>query len=441
MSNQVDLMSFGRAPKKQAASPKKVKKPRRILWGADQPFRLPALMTLFQLLVILRFYIDSARAFELETLLPFAALITMQWVYYGIVVRVLKRRTLELESVAFLLCTVGITVLSTVSLSAVYTQLAAMAMGLVLFNVLLWFMRDPARVMKYKVYIGAAAVLLFAANLLFGSVISGSKNWIQIGPLSIQPSELVKIAFVIMGSSTLDRLLLNRHLTWFILFFGVCIGSLVLMGDFGTALIFFFTFIVISILRSGDMRTLILICAGAVLGVLIVLYFKPYIARRFEAWRHVWEFADTTGYQQTRVLIGAASGGLFGLGIGCGYLRYVAASTTDLIFGMIAEEWGLVFAFVILAVYAGIAAVAVRFSKRSRSTLYSIAACAAAGMMLFQVCLNVFGITDILPLTGVTLPFVSRGGSSMLSSWGLLALIKSADERLYLEGRKPLEKV
>lgn len=441
MSNQVDLMSFGRAPKKQAASPKKVKKPRRILWGADQPFRLPALMTLFQLLVILRFYIDSARAFELETLLPFAALITMQWVYYSIVVRVLKRRTLELESVAFLLCTVGITVLSTVSLSAVYTQLAAMAMGLVLFNVLLWFMRDPARVMKYKVYIGAAAVLLFAANLLFGSVISGSKNWIQIGPLSIQPSELVKIAFVIMGSSTLDRLLLNRHLTWFILFFGVCIGSLVLMGDFGTALIFFFTFIVISILRSGDMRTLILICAGAVLGVLIVLYFKPYIARRFEAWRHVWEFADTTGYQQTRVLIGAASGGLFGLGIGCGYLRYVAASTTDLIFGMIAEEWGLVFAFVILAVYAGIAAVAVRFSKRSRSTLYSIAACAAAGMMLFQVCLNVFGITDILPLTGVTLPFVSRGGSSMLSSWGLLALIKSADERLYLEGRKPLEKV
>ena len=85
MSNQIDMMSFGKAPEKPSATPKRVKKPHRILRGADRPFRLPALMTLFQLLVILRYYIDPSRAFELETLIPFVALITMQWVYYNIV--------------------------------------------------------------------------------------------------------------------------------------------------------------------------------------------------------------------------------------------------------------------------------------------------------------------------------------------------------------------
>ena len=179
-------------------------------------------------------------------------------------------------------------------------------------------------------------------------------------------------------------------------------------------------------MRSGDVRTIALICTAALMGAVLVIYFKPYVANRFAVYRHVWDFMDTTGYQQTRVLIYSASGGLFGLGIGEGYLRDVYAASTDLVFGVICEEWGLVIGIAVLLSFAGIALFAVRAAKTAGSTFYAIAAVAAAGMLLFQLSLNVFGITDILPLTGVTLPFVSRGGSSMLCSWGLLAYIRAA---------------
>lgn len=125
-----------------------------------------------------------------------------------------------------------------------------------------------------------------------------------------------------------------------------------------------------------------------------------------------------------------ASGGMLGVGLGNGKLTSVAASTTDLVFGLLCEEMGFIMGLIVIFAIGGIAVYTILNSNGSRSSFYSIAACAAAGLFVFQTCLNVFGITDILPLTGVTLPFVSRGGSSMISSQ-LLAFIKAIDIRTY----------
>ena len=184
-------------------------------------------------------------------------------------------------------------------------------------------------------------------------------------------------------------------------------------------------------MRSGDIRTIAVVCGAALLGAILILIFKPYVAERFATYRHIWEYPDAGGYQQTRVLIYAASGGLFGTGIGRGELRNIFASTTDLVFGVLCEEWGVILAIAVVLAYGFIAVHAIRSSQGARSSFFAIAATAAAGMMLFQTCLNVFGITDILPLTGVTLPFISQGGSSMICSWALLALIKACDLRTY----------
>ena len=127
----------------------------------------------------------------------------------------------------------------------------------------------------------------------------------------------------------------------------------------------------------------------------------------------------------------AASGGLFGVGLGDGYLKNVFAATSDLVFGVLCEEFGLVLALLVVTAIMLLIFYARSDVTRSRSTFYSISACAAAGMLLFQTCLNIFGPTDILPLTGVTLPFISAGGSSMLAVWGLLAFLKASDERTY----------
>ena len=289
--------------------------------------------------------------------------------------------------------------------------------------------------MRLRPFIAILAFLILLANLIFGKIKHGSQNWIMIGNLSVQPSEIVKILFIIFGTATLKHLQTTKNLTEFIIFTGVCISFLCFMGDFGTALIFFTTFILIAFMRSGSFKTIISICFSAVLGSIIILKFKPYIANRFAAFRNVWDHINDIGYQQTRVLIYAASGGLLGVGIGKGCLRYVFAATNDLVFGMLCEEFGLIFAVLIISCFALLTVYTRKVSIKSRSTFYAIAANASAGMLIFQAALNVFGATDILPLTGVNLPFVSVGGTSIISSWGLLALIKSADERTFAARR------
>lgn len=356
----------------------------------------------------------------------FFGYIAVEWIYMLFGVIITGHDYFELEAIAFFLSGIGLTVCATISESFALKQLIAIGLGIVTYLAILLLIKD-VRVACFLRYPAAVcSVLLLIANLAMAKVTNGALNWIEIGPVSIQPSELVKVAFILVGSASLDKLLSNTSLTKYIAFCLACIGCLFLMRDFGTALIFFATFILIAYLRSGDVRTIILICAAALMGAVLIIYFKPYVANRFSAYRHVWENMDTNGYQQTRVLMYSASGGLFGLGIGEGKLRDVFAASTDLVFGMLCEEWGLIIGFAVLISFALIAIFAVKAAKNSASTFYSIAAVSAAGMILIQLALNVFGITDLLPLTGVTLPFVSRGGSSMICSWGLLAYIRAA---------------
>ena len=199
-----------------------------------------------------------------------------------------------------------------------------------------------------------------------------------------------------------------------------------LMSDFGTALIFFVAFLCIAFLRTGDLPSIVMITAAAGFAGGIVLRFKPYVLARFAVWRHAWEYAQKGGYQQTRTMSAVASGGLFGAGPEEAWLKYVGAANTDLVFGVVSEEFGLLLALCAAAAVILLGIYALRAAGRSRSSFYAIAACATAAMLVFQTTLNVLGSVDLLPLTGVTFPFVSMGGSSMLSCWGLLAYLQAA---------------
>lgn len=361
--------------------------------------------------------------------------ILFEWVYVGFMRAAVKKVNFELEFIAFFLSGIGLCLQASVAPSGMLKQLITVVAGVIVYDILLWFIMDVKRVMFVRTPLAIFALLFLAGSFVyirqFVGAINGAYNWLSFQGFSIQPSEFVKIAFIFVGAATLDKLVTAKNIYMYVLFSMGCIGVLFLMKDFGTALIFFFTFIVISFMRSGDIRTIIFICAAALIGAVLIIYFRPHVAARFAAYRHVWEDVYGAGYQQTRVLIYAVSGGLFGLGVGNGALRHVYASTTDLIFGLICEEMGIFIAFSVVLAFAFIAIYAVISSKSAPSTFYSIAACSASAMLLFQICLNIFGITDLLPLTGVTLPFVSQGGSSMICSWALFAFIKSADIRAY----------
>ena len=361
--------------------------------------------------------------------------ILFEWVYVGFMRAAVKKVNFELEFIAFFLSGIGLCLQASVAPSGMLKQLITVVAGVIVYDILLWFIMDVKRVMFVRTPLAIFALLFLAGSFVyirqFVGAINGAYNWLSFQGFSIQPSEFVKIAFIFVGAATLDKLVTAKNIYMYVLFSMGCIGVLFLMKDFGTALIFFFTFIVISFMRSGDIRTIIFICAAALIGAVLIIYFRPHVAARFAAYRHVWEDVYGAGYQQTRVLIYAVSGGLFGLGVGNGALRHVYASTTDLIFGLICEEMGIFIAFSVVLAFAFIAIYAVISSRSAPSTFYSIAACSASAMLLFQICLNIFGITDLLPLTGVTLPFVSQGGSSMICSWALFAFIKSADIRAY----------
>lgn len=358
----------------------------------------------------------------------FGGLGILMWGYYA-AMRILVKTGIEVEMLAFFLSSIGFSVAASSSPGELYKQFFAFLLGFGLFILIGWFLRDLKRAMSVKMYVMIFAVGLLFFNIIFGQTKNGAKNWISIGGVSLQPSELVKIAFIFIGAATLDVLLTRKNLAYFIGFSGVCIGALALMGDFGTAAIFFVAFVVIAFMRSGDFATIALICATVVFGITLVLKFKPYVAKRFAIWGHAWEDAYNLGYQQTRTMSAAASGGLFGVGVGNGWLRRVVAADTDLVFGVVCEEWGLIIALISVISICALAAFTVKSAANGRSSFYVIGACAAVSMMVVQTILNTLGSVDLLPLTGVTFPFVSNGGSSMLSSWGLLAYVKAADTR------------
>lgn len=373
----------------------------------------------------------TGNGFNSKLFAIYAGFIILEWGYFIIASTFFGQNNFEIEIIGFLFSGIGLTNVATVDDGYALKQIVAIVLGLFVFIAMLVVMRRTDIVMKLRMPVAVAAVGLLVANLALAKYTNGALNWITIGGISVQPSEFVKLAFIFVGAASLDKLQNARSLTKYLIFSFGCVGALFLMKDFGTALIFFFTFIIIAFMRSGDVRTIAIVCVGALLGALMIVYFKPHVAARFRAYRHIWELINDEGMQQTRTLIYSASGGLFGLGIGKGELRNVVFASTDLAFGMICEEWGMIIAFTIVITYALILLYAIKVARNTRSAFYAIAACAAAGLLLFQTSLNIFGVTDILPFTGVTLPFISRGGSSVISSWGMLAFIKSADIRTY----------
>lgn len=394
------------------------------------------LLTVFQLVCAVPVVFEDGN-FYWKNGAMFLGYIVFEWLYVAVMHLALKKVNFELEFIAFFLSGIGMTLGASVSKSAQLKQLVAIALGIVVYDILLWYLKDVRRVMAVRLPLAVLSLAGLAGSFVYirfiTGAINGAYNWIVVGHglFSIQPSEFVKIAFIFVGAATLDKLLTSKNIYLYLFYAMGCIGVLFLMKDFGTALIFFFAFLVIAFMRSGDVRTILFVCVAAVIGAVLIVYFKPYVAARFAVYRHVWEHVDTSGYQQVRTLIYAVSGGLQGLGIGNGRLRYVAASTTDLVFGMVCEEMGIIIAFAVVITFAVIALYAVRCARTAPSSFYAIAACAAAALLLFQTSLNIFGITDLLPLTGVTLPFVSQGGSSMICSWALFAFIKAADIRTY----------
>ena len=379
------------------------------------------LLTLFQALCCGGFALKDP---EVATFIfaVFGGLIAAEWMYF--IIRSFKSN-IEIELSALFLTTVGFCVCASSGIDILVKQGVFVAAGIILFLLLVLVISRLDIIEKLQIPVAVFSVLLLGFNMFFGVYVNGSRNWLSVGPITFQPSELIKVSLVFLSACALDKLMNMKNLAAFLGFAFFCFAALAYMRDFGTAAVYFGGVLIILSLRLCDIKIVLGMASGALVAFLGVIKFIPYVSDRFATFLHAWQFADSGGYQQTQTMMATSGGGLFGMGGGNGDLVNVFAADTDLVFGIMAEELGLIVALVTVLHFALLVIYAAICIPRTRSIYYAVTASAAAGIFLFQTALNMFGSLDLLPLTGVTMPFVSVGGSSMLSAWMLLAFIKA----------------
>ena len=268
------------------------------------------------------------------------------------------------------------------------------------------------------VMLGAAGLMLLP--LAIGTEQYGATNWIVIGGMSLQPSEMVKLALLLVLGWYMSQ---HRFWPWF-LFAGFCLFALMLQKDLGTALIYYTTTLFLFWASTGNLPLtglgIVGGCGAAVVGYKMFAHVK----KRVAIWRNPWLYYETSGYQMVQALMAIASGGLFGVGLGLGSPRVIPVYFSDAIFAVICEQFGILFGILVLVMYVILILRGAGIAQASRHSFHSIVAMGATLMLGVQTFIIIGGVLKLIPLTGVTMPFVSYGGTSLVSCMGLIGLIQ-----------------
>lgn len=268
--------------------------------------------------------------------------------------------------------------------------------------------------------VGAGALAMIALPLVIGTEINGATNWIKLGSVSLQPSEVVKIALVLVLSYFMSR----RSIIPWLGFLGVCMLILMLQKDLGTALVYFATALILYYANTGNLLVTGLGLGGAAGGAVFGYWKFAHVKRRVAAWRNPWEDYEDVGYQMAQVLIAIASGGLFGVGLGLGAPRVIPVYYTDCIFAVICEQFGILFGILTLLLYVILIVRGASVAISARRGFHALIAMGVTAMLGMQTFIIIGGVLKLIPLTGVTMPFVSYGGTSMVSCMGLIGLLQ-----------------
>ncbi|WP_238882998.1 FtsW/RodA/SpoVE family cell cycle protein [Clostridium sp. YIM B02551] len=334
-----------------------------------------------------------------------------------------------------ILSVIGIAVLYRLNTETAIKQVIWFVLGITSFVLITVLLPDFKRFYKYKYYyLGAVAVFMPMA-LLIGKVQYGAKNWVIIGPISIQPSEIGKIFLILyLGTSLKDYVdkknLIGdaKQLIEPALVSMASIGCMVLQRDLGSALLFFGITVTMLYVASSKVKyvliCLVLFAAGAVASY----YLFGHVRERVIIWQNIWQYANDESYQIVQGLFSISSGGMFGTGLGQGYPAFVPVNTSDYIFAIICEEFGMVFGIGILIIYFLLFYRGMRAAIKVEDRFSQLAAVGFSAMIASQVLVIIGGVFAVIPLTGITLPLISAGGSSMLTIFLALGMLQKISE-------------
>lgn len=282
---------------------------------------------------------------------------------------------------------------------------------------------------NYGMVYGVVGILALCSVFVIGVEKYGSRNWISIAGMSIQPSELVKILFVFFVASMLSQKRDFKQVVITTAFAGLHMIILALEKDLGAALIFFVIFIMMIYIGTGKLRYLIMYLGGGAACVgLAFLLFKDrlfdHVLIRVNVWKDPWADLNGTGYQITQSLFAIGSGGYFGAGLTKGSPNSIPVSESDFIFSAISEEFGVIFGIALIVVCFCCFISFISIAMKVRNRFYKTMAFGFSICYIFQTFLSIGGVVKFIPSTGVTIPLISYGGSSILSSLVMFSIMQ-----------------
>ena len=349
--------------------------------------------------------------------------------------------------ISFTLSGIGIAFVTRLRPELAVNQLLWLFLGVGLMVLVLVFIKNADKIANYKYTLMIFGVLLLLSPMIpgLGEEIYGSRIWLYIAGYSFQPGEIAKVLIVLFlaGYLAVNREMLSvftvrigpfnlpdlRTLLPLILMWALALIIVVFEKDLGSALVFFFVFLAMLYAATGKKFYLVVGLALAGIGALAAWSLFSHVQVRVDTWLDPFADAQNTGYQLVQTIYSMADGGLFGVGIDRGYAEIIPVVESDFIFAAIAEETGLLGAAGLLLLYLCLAIRGLVTAARAKSDVSSFIAVGATAIIVLQAFIIVGGVTRLIPLTGLTLPFVSQGGSSLIASFISVGLIlKCGDE-------------
>ena len=402
----------------------KVEKMKKALMRSNTHLLLSAVM-LFQAAAMLLIAFRSETV-SLQALVLAAALPAVTWLVTSLMGRAWPVDRAILILVLFL-CSVGLITLSDIAKSDVTprTQAIYALGGIVAMFAGAAFIRRWRRWRRHIPWLMVLCLMVLASPYLpvIGIYKNGARNWIGLRGFSVQPSEFMKPVMILCLAGGFSNRPRFAKCVPTIAFAAACCGILLAEKDLGAVLLYFLTTVAVYyVATSNALITLAGLGMGA--GAAVLAYRAlPYVQGRIAIWQNPWSDPENLGYQLVHALIAIGSGGLFGMGLGLGMPRNIPLYHSDFIFAALTEEFGLIFAIGLLAVYVLIIMRGLIVAFNARTSFHSLAAFGLVIMLGLQTMLIAGGNTKLLPLSGVTLPLVCYGGSSLVSTFFSMGLL------------------
>ena len=340
---------------------------------------------------------------------------------------------------ASVLAIIGVAIQYSLNIETAIKQLVWFCIGITAYMLIVIILPDLKSFAKYKNIYMVGTIIFMSMAELFGTNINGAKNWIRLGSFTFQPSEIGKIFIIFYLSSALMNYEAKKsfkedmkQLLEPAIVVMISLAFMVLQKDLGSAMIFFLLSVTILYMATDNKKYVIVCFILAGLGAVASTFLFAHVKERVVIWLNVWEYAQAQSYQIVQGFYGISSGGAFGMGLGQGFPQFIPFVDTDFVYSILCEEFGIIFAIGVVFFYFLLFYRGMRAALNANDRFSKLSAVGFSTLIAVQVFVIIGGIFTIIPLTGITLPLISYGGTSMLTIFFALGTLQKISE----EGRK-----